>query len=86
MSHSRLDLSKTNHSHRQTANSHSGNVTQVTEGYTQTTNTRISLWISVVFVLVFAVGASVFFKMWGENLPHIEIQTESPALLESPDN
>lgn len=84
MGHYRPDHSKSENSHRQTANIHSGNVTQVTEGYTQTTNTRISLWVSIVFVFIFSVGAAVFFRMWGEHLPHIEIQTESPVLFKSP--
>lgn len=69
---------------KQQAKTQSGNITQVGRDSTQITNTRISLWISVVFVVVFAVAASVFISLFGDAIPGVDIRVEESVPTELP--
>ena len=75
MSHFRSKQSR-DRAQTQKAKTKSGGVTQVGKNYTQTTHTRISLWVSVVLVL--AVAASVLIGLFGEHFPGLEILIEEP--------
>ncbi|MFS0515405.1 hypothetical protein ACEYW6_11880 [Nostoc sp. UIC 10607] len=56
-----------NYNHQnQEAKTNKGNVLQVGRDYTQTTNTKISVWISVIFVAILAIGASVMLRLNGK--------------------
>lgn len=74
MANYRSDQSQNDHKQKQNINAASGKITQVGRDFTQTTNTRINLWVSAVFV--FAVGASVLVSLFGEQIPDLEIQLE----------
>lgn len=65
---------------KQRAKTDRGNITQIGRDFTQTTNTRISLWIS--FVFVFAIAASLFLRLFGEYLPGMEVHIEEPVPVE----
>lgn len=49
------------------------NSVQTGRDYTQTTTTRIGVWVSVTLVAALAIGASIFIRVSGENIPGIEI-------------
>lgn len=70
---------------KQTANTQSGNISQTGRDYTNTTNTRISIWISVVFVTVFAVAASVLVSLFGDHIPGVEIRVDESAPADTSD-
>lgn len=52
-----------NNQQKQEAKTNRGNVTQVGGNYTQTRNTKISVWISVIFIAILAIGASVLLRI-----------------------
>lgn len=74
------------HPQKQTADTKSGNILQAGRDYTNTTNTRISIWISVVFVMVFAVAASVLVSLFGEHIPGVEIRVDESPPAETSDS
>lgn len=84
MSPFRSEQGQSDRAQKQQAKTQSGNITQVGRDSTQATNTRISLWISVVFVMVFAVAASVFISLFGESIPSIDVRVEEPVPAELP--
>lgn len=84
MSPFRSDQGHSDRAQKQKIETEAGNATQVGRDYTQTTHTRISLWISVVFVLVFAVAASVLVGLFGEHIPGVEVRIEESLPAELP--
>ena len=69
-----------NNQQKQAAKTNRGNVTQVGRDYTQTSNTKISVWISVVLIAILAIGASVFLRIIDLKKFGIDIfPTETPT-------
>ena len=57
----------------QSAKTSKGNITQVGGNYTQTTNTRIGIWISITVVIVVAIASSVLIRLQSDNGSFIDI-------------